>query len=198
MDKTKKNKAFHEFVHLVKANPHQYYAIKNGLHHIKEMGVEMNSKGYQGQTLLHLAVKLNDCRLIKLFVQNGCLVDLANDLGDTPLHKAVNENKLNAVKTLVSLGSDLDMGAEFEQTALHLAVIIGNMEIVKYLVDHGADIYLLDENNNYPIDYAIDEGDSKMIKYFLSKQDVDETRMQKIERIFKEEGKTNARNTKNN
>ena len=46
MDKTKKNKAFHEFVHLVKANPHQYYAIKNGLHHIKEMGVEMNSKGY--------------------------------------------------------------------------------------------------------------------------------------------------------
>jgi ankyrin repeat protein len=88
----------------------------------------------------------------------------------------------------VNNGCDLNLGGELEQTPLHLAVINGNLDIVKYLVDHGAEIMVIDELNNLPIDYAIDEKDVKIIKYFLTKQDVDDTRMEKIKIILEEAG----------
>jgi hypothetical protein len=47
---------------------------------------------------------------------------------------------------------------------------------------------VIDELNNLPIDYAIDEKDVKIIKYFLTKQDVDDTRMEKIKIILEEAG----------
>lgn len=71
-----------------------------------------------------------------------------------------------------------------------MAVINGNIDIIRYLVDNGAELFLADENNNLPIDYAIDENDLKIIKYFLAKQEVDDSRKEKIKEIFNKAGET--------
>src|SRR5690554_384975 len=186
-------KRFMEFVKCVKQNPHRYFYIKSTLIKLKEADVDINTQVYGGATLLHVALKLNNLKLFKLFIKSGVNVNLANESGETPLHRAVLENKMNFIKSLFNNEKcDLNMGAELEQTPLHLAVINGNLDIVKTLVDNGAEIMVLDEINNLPIDYAIDEKDINIIKYFLSKQDVNDTRLQKINKILEEAGEANV------
>lgn len=179
---------FNDFVKTVKQDSHRYYYIKSSLMKMNEENVELNTQIYGGQTLLHVALKLNNLKLFKLFLKAGVNPDLANEIGEAPIHQAVMKNKFNFIKTLISHGCDIDLSAELEQTPLHLAVINGNLDIVKYLVDHNAEILVQDENNNYPIDYAIDEGDVLMIKYFLTKQIVDEARKAKIDQILNRVG----------
>lgn len=185
ISQSQKNKMFGEFVKFVRQNPHKYYSIEKKLDEMIKYNVEVNSKFYAGQTLLHLAVKLNDARLCKLFSENGVLINLAQDNGDSPLHKAVIEAKINVIKTLIQLGADIDLTSDLEQTPLHKAVLTGKLNVVKTLVELGSDIRLVDESNYLPIDYAIDEKDKKIIKYLLTKMEVDETRKKKIDLILK-------------
>ena len=188
MAKRGTKKRFLEFVKCVKQDPHRYFYIKSTLIKLKEADVDINTQVYGGSTLLHVAMKLNNLKLFNLFIKSGVNVTLANEAGEPPLHRAVIEGRMNFIKSLVNNNCDLNLGGEMEQTPLHLAVINGNLEIVKYLVDHGAEIMVIDEINNLPIDYAIDEQDVKIIKYFLTKQDVDDTRMEKIKKILEEAG----------
>lgn len=179
-------KRFKDFVSTVKQDPHRYFYIKSTLNKLKSDDIDISTQGYLGQTLLHVALKLNDIKLFNLFIKAGVNMDIANEYGETPLHKAVNDGKLNFIRSLVNNGCDLNMGASQEQTALHFATINGNYEIIKYLVDHGADVEICDEMNNLPIDYAIEDKDEKLIRYFLTKQEINQVRKDQIDLIFKE------------
>ena len=184
MYKRGNKKKFSDFVYSVKSDPHRYLYIKNTLNRLKEEDIDINTQNASGNTLLHLAIKMNDLKLFNIFLDSGVNVNLANDNGDAPIHKAVLDDKILFVKSLVEHGCDLNLGTELEQTPLHLAVTKGNLEMVKYLVENGADILLMDEINNLPIDYAIDEKDEKMIKYFMDKQTLDEARKMKVDIIL--------------
>lgn len=179
---------FNDFVRTVRQDPNRYYYIKSTLLKMNEENIDVNTQIYGGQTLLHVALKLKNLKLFKLFLKAGVNPDLANENGEAPIHIAVNKNMMNFIKALIANGADIDLGAEIEQTPLHLAVITGNLDIVKYLVDHNAEVLVQDENNNYPIDYAIDEGDVQMIKYFLTKHEVNEERKEIIDKILNEKG----------
>jgi len=181
-------KKFKEFVDTVKQDPHRYFYIKSTLAKLKEENIDVSTQGYLGQTLLHVALKLNDIKLFNLFIKAGVNMNIANEYGDTPLHKAVNEGKLKFIRSLVNSGCDLNVGASQEQTPLHLAALNGNIEIVKYLVEHGADVNMLDEVNCLPIDYAIEEKDEKMIQYLMSKQELDQERKNQIDLMLSGEG----------
>lgn len=178
-------KKFKDFVRSIKNNPMQYYYIKSNLKKLVADGVDINT--HIGYTLLHLAIKLKNLRLLKLFIESGVNLNLADDDGFTPLHLAVLDNRLDFVKCLVKSGADTDLGAEFEQTPLHLAVSNGRFDIVKFLIENEANIWAVDEANNMPIDYAIDEKDLKMIKLLLSFQEVDDIRKEKINSIERKE-----------
>ncbi|MFA7126874.1 MAG: ankyrin repeat domain-containing protein, partial [Bacilli bacterium] len=141
-------KKFKEFVRAIKKNPLRYYFIHTGLKKLAEDGVDLNTQTYMNQTLLHLAIKLENARLLRMFLKAGVNVNLANEGGLTPLHMAVLEDRLDFVRILVLGGCDCNLGAEMEQTPLHLAVCNGKHDISKYLLDHGADIWALDEVNN--------------------------------------------------
>ncbi len=180
MHKRGDKKKFKEFVRAIKKNPLQYYYIHTNLKKLASEGVDMNTQLTANQTLLHLAIKLNNIRLLRMFVKVGVNTNLANEAGLTPLHMAVLVSRLDYVKILVQAGCDCNLGAEMEQTPLHLAVCNGKHDIAKYLLDHGADIKALDEVNNAPIDYAIDEKDLKMIRLLLQYQEVDDERQEKI------------------
>ncbi|HKM29975.1 MAG TPA: ankyrin repeat domain-containing protein [Bacilli bacterium] len=192
MTKRGDKKKFKDFVNAVKQDPHRYFYIKSTLTKLKEEEIDVSTQGYLGQTLLHVALKLNDIKLFNLFIKAGVNINIANEYGDTPLHKAVNDGKIKFIRALANSGCDLNIGASQEQTPLHLAAINGNIEIVKYLVDHGADVDMLDETNCLPIDYAIEEKDEKMIIYFMSKQELDQERKDQIDLLLSREGEKNA------
>lgn len=173
-----------DFMKSIKEDPLRYYYIQSNLKKLINDGVDISTQGNGGNTLLHLAVSLENKKLLAMFIKAKVLLDLANDNGETPLHKAVSKGNIDIIKLLIKSGCDINCPREMEQTPLHLAVICGRIEIVKLLVDSGADILVADELNNLPIDYAIDECDVEMIKYFLSKQIVDEKRLDRISKVL--------------
>lgn len=177
-------KLINEYMGLVKANVKKYALIQQRSNKLISEGVDISTQGNGGNTLLHLAVSLENEKLLTLFLKLGVKVNLANDIWDAPIHKAVSKGNLKLVKLLLDYGADINCPREQEQTPLHLAVICGNIKMVKFLVEAGADLELLDEIDNLPIDYAIDEQDEEVIRYFLSKQKVDEKRLEKISTIM--------------
>ncbi|GEM_PF-327450 len=192
MNRRGDKKRFKDFVRCIKQDPHRYFYIKSTLAKLKQDDFDINNQGYGGRTLLHLALRLNNLRLMNLFLSFGVNPDLADEQGVAPIHYAVIGNKLRFVKCLATNGCDINLAAEQEQAPLHLAVINGHLEIAKCLIEHGADIMLLDENHNYPIDYAIDEKDEKMIRFLLTKQEIDDDRKDKINLILNKAGEEYA------
>jgi protein phosphatase 1 regulatory inhibitor subunit 16B len=179
-------KLLYDFVRYIKDNQDSTIAIKHRLSKLVEADVDLNAKMYRGRTLMHYAVMLNKKSMIKLFIKNGVNPNIADDDFYTPLHLAISKKYYHAARELLKHKVDINAGAEFEQTPLHIAVISGNIDLVKLLLDYGADNLMIDEKSNYPIDYAIDEKDIKMIHYLLTKQKVDDVRLNQIEKIYKE------------
>lgn len=173
-----------DFMKSIKDNPLRYYYIQSRLKALAADGIDLSTQGNGGNTLLHLAVSLESKRLLKMFINANVRLDLANDNGETPLHKAITKGNEEMIKILIKSGCDINCPREMEQTPLHLAVICGRIDIVRLLVDSGADIMVLDEMNNLPIDYAIDESDTQLIKYFLTKQRIDEKRLERISKVL--------------
>ncbi|MCI5938470.1 MAG: ankyrin repeat domain-containing protein [Acholeplasmataceae bacterium] len=162
-------KEFNELISFIKENSHSYNKIRLKLNDFSTNDGDLNQKNNMGRSLLHIAIKLKDKKLLQMLINAGVFIDLADSMGHTPLHYAVMMNRLDLVKVLVEKGADLNMGGEMEATPLHLAVSIGALPIIKYLIEKGADYNQVDENNLSPIDYALDEQNKEILNYFLDK-----------------------------
>lgn len=160
-------KIMKEYMTVVRSRNYTYRYLKNLGNKLISDGIDINTQYTDGSTLLHLAVKLHDIKLVKLFLDLKVNPNIANETRNAPIHLAILNDRLDIVKMLVQNGADIELPTELEQTPLHLAVNTSNLEIIKYLVEQGADINIVDENNNSVLDYAIDEKNPNIIKYFL-------------------------------
>jgi len=133
-----------ELFGIVKSNPRNYRYLKSYINGLIKEGVDISYQDYAGNTLLHLAVKLKDIKLLKLFIDLGVNVNIANENRMVPLHNAILLNRLDMVDLLIESGTDIESPMELEQTPLHLAVSLGELEIVKYLVSMNANINMVD------------------------------------------------------
>src|SRR5690554_1876994 len=79
-------KKFKEFVSAIKKSPHSYYYIKSTLAKFRNEGIDVNTQVDMGKTLLHVAIKLKNIRLLNMFIKAGVNLNLANEMGNTPLH----------------------------------------------------------------------------------------------------------------
>ena len=116
MSKRGEKKRFMEFVKSVKQNPFRYYYIKSSLAKMKDEEIEVNTQDYNGRTLLHLALKLNNLRLFNLFLKSGVNPDLADINAETPLHRAVLDGKINFIRSLINNGCEINITGEQEQS----------------------------------------------------------------------------------
>ncbi|HQA20010.1 MAG TPA: ankyrin repeat domain-containing protein, partial [Bacilli bacterium] len=98
---------FLEFTRTVKQNQFRYLYIRNKLAKLKEEGIDLSTQGYLGQTLLHIAVKLRNLKLLNIFIKAGVNLDVANEMGETPLHLAVMNNEIKLCKALIVNGCDI-------------------------------------------------------------------------------------------
>ena len=80
-----------------------------------------SKRGFNGNTLLHLATIKGQTDLIELAINHGCSIYSVNAFGQTPLHAALvraNERHLQAISLLLSKGADLQMKDNEGNTAL--------------------------------------------------------------------------------
>ena len=118
------------------------------LSHVK-LGDRVNDKDELGQTLLHVAAKAGNERMIFELAGDepgyGADVNSYDAQKNTPLHAAAKENKPSAARFLVSVGAEISTrNADFD-TPLHIAVQAGNLRTCKDLLLKGADRKLRNE-----------------------------------------------------
>ncbi|XP_078442158.1 protein kinase KEG [Wolffia australiana] len=79
------------------------------------------------RTPLHTAAMVNDAELVKLLLDSGVDVNIANLQNTTPLHVALNRGSNSCVRLLLSAGADCNFQDDDGDTAFHIAADAAKM-----------------------------------------------------------------------
>lgn len=134
-----------------------------------------------GCTILHLAVKAQDRRVVERFARDASLREQCGEvradapgyptqvtLLGTPLQLASGLGYLEGVQILVRAGADLEPQCE-AWAPLHGAAIEGHADVVSYLIGEGCDLEVRDGNDDAtPLHAAALAGKPEVVSVLLT------------------------------
>ena len=148
----------------------EIYAKKYGDKIIKELvlnyGKDINQTGEEDIGGLYQAIKHNNIKAVKFFIENNAYVEIATFDGTTPLVLAIEENKPKIVELLIKEGKANVYGVyakETEKYPIYCAVKNKNLNMIKILLDNNFDL----KRESYILSYAMENSDENIIKYFV-------------------------------
>lgn len=101
--------------------------------------------GEAKQSVVHIAARDNYAiEILKVAIELGADVNIADGNSNTPLHLAAMCNTAEAVDVLVEAGANTEAGESPEPCTLHLATNRLNHEALLILLKHGADVDVRD------------------------------------------------------
>lgn len=159
-------------------------------------GVDINSKHYRDQTLLHYAVINNSKEIAELLLSRIVNANAKDYNGNTPLHlaAAINKNyrkfsnsnlnllyyheptfdnsginiRLYIIKLLLKNGAFVDIRNDDNNTPLHLAARANNQDIAEYLLEKKASIDAKNKKGKTPLMFAAEgTGGVSMMKLLI-------------------------------
>lgn len=104
-------------------------------------GADPNHYANQKISSLHVAVITQSERIVRLLLDNGAKVDLAESIGCTPLHTLVSSRKGRIdkiIKLLLEYKADIKAVSFHADTPLHWAAKTANRWAVQVLLESGA------------------------------------------------------------
>lgn len=131
-----------------------------------------------GATPLVRAAYGADIEMMKLLLDNGADMTLANIHGVTPLiamsnkggSRGRNKNELTVtqgLEVLVRAGANINQkGGDSGETPLHTAARSNWLKVVEYIAAHGGDLTATDNHGLTPLDYATGKADSQTFGNF--------------------------------
>lgn len=127
-------------------------------------GFDVNTKGSNDETALHIAVEHGNLEIIKFLLKKGADVNAKTKHNRTPIWMLDDdENALKIFKVLLSKGADVNVLNENKETLLMLASEENSFEGVELLLKAGANPTLKDEDG----ETAFMKTDSEEIKQLL-------------------------------
>ena len=148
----------------------EIYAKKYGDKIIKELvlnyGKDINQTGDEDIGGLYQAIKHNNIKAVKFFIENNAYVEIATFDGTTPLVLAIEENKPKIVELLIKEGKANIYGVyakETEKYPIYCAVKNKNLNMIKILLDNNFDL----KRESYILSYAMENSDENIIKYLV-------------------------------
>ena len=148
----------------------EIYAKKYGDKIIKELvlnyGKDINQTGENDIGGLYQAIKHNNIKAVKFFIENNAYVEIATFDGTTPLVLAIEENKPKIVELLIKEGKANIYGVyakETEKYPIYCAVKNKNLNMIKILLDNNFDL----KRESYILSYAMENSDENIIKYLV-------------------------------
>jgi ankyrin repeat protein len=130
-------------------------------------GLDPNSTGPNGQTILMAASRLGQLDVVKVLLTRKANPNRQSPQGDTALMLASLGGHLEVVKLLFSSGARLDTSG---WNALHYAAYGGSPEIIRFLVLRGADKNAVAPNWDTPLMLALRNGRADAAKALLEEQ----------------------------
>lgn len=112
---------------------------------LKSGRVNVDIKGWNGETPLHVAASLNQLECAKILVASSATINIPCTTGERPIHRASGCGATDVLSYLLDIRSDsvdvlLNATDDEEATPLHLGVNSGDIDTVKILLEHGAPI----------------------------------------------------------
>lgn len=148
----------------------EIYAKKYGDKIIKELvlnyGKDINQTGEEDIGGLYQAIKHNNIKAVKFFIENNANVEIATFDGTTPLVLAIEENKPKIVELLIKEGKANIYGVyakETEKYPIYCAVKNKNLNMIKILLNNNFNL----KEENYILSYAMENSDENIIKYLV-------------------------------
>ena len=149
----------------------EIYAKKYGDKIIKELvlnyGKDINQTGDEDIGGLYQAIKHNNIKAVKFFIENNAHVEIATFDGTTPLVLAIEENKPKIVELLIKEGKaniyGVYYGEDFEKYPIYCAVKNKNLNMIKILLNNNFDL----KRESYILSYAMENSDENIIKYLV-------------------------------
>ena len=148
----------------------EIYAKKYGDKIIKELvlnyGKDINQTGEEDIGGLYQAIKHNNIKAVKFFIENNAYVEIATFDGITPLVLAIEENKPKIVELLIKEGKANIYGVyakETEKYPIYCAVKNKNLNMIKILLDNNFDL----KRESYILSYAMENSDENIVKYLV-------------------------------
>jgi ankyrin repeat protein len=93
-----------------------------------ERAVTIDSRGYDGDTPLHVMAWRNDLEGAEILVNAGADVNAPGEMSETPLHVALRQENAQMVEMLLRAGARDDIRGEFGHTPRDLARGIPHLE----------------------------------------------------------------------
>lgn len=140
---------------------------------ILENGFDVNAKGCENWSLLHLAVLRPNETVVKKLLKQGAKVNVKDNLGETPLHFAAKLSFSIIVKLLLKHKSDVNARNKTGETAIYLAAKIFHGEIVRLLLNAGADMFIPKNCGKGIMDLVVKPSSRKTISYLLCARKMD-------------------------
>ncbi len=124
---------------------------------LTERGADVNVRGEEHETPLHLASDFLELNLVRMLVDHGANVNAEDKRGRTPLHRVLeakgysDKDIFGVAQLLVERGADVNARDKDHETPLHLASYFPELKLVQMLVDYGASVHAEDKRGRTPL-----------------------------------------------
>ncbi|KAH8748379.1 ankyrin repeat-containing domain protein [Hyaloscypha sp. PMI_1271] len=88
----------------------------------------------EGRTALHWACKNGHLQVVKLLVEHGALIEIADNQGMTPLLDAAGSEFLDVAQYLEARGSNIDAVTEDGRTILHVSAASNSLTVLQHFL----------------------------------------------------------------
>lgn len=109
-----------------------------------QSGSNVHAADQRRNTVLHYAVRWNECSLLNEIIELGGDVNAVNIHGYTPLHHVACESfsllPADTIKILLKAGVGVDCRDKLGNTPLHIAIAQGNHEVSELFIRKGSDV----------------------------------------------------------
>ena len=128
-------------------------------------GMDVNTVDPAGNTLLHVAARNGNDKLIASLLKQKANPNARSRVGDTPLMLAVYNGKAEAANALIAGGAQVNIDG---WTPLHYAVFAEQPEMVALLLSKGAQVDARAPNQQTPLMLAARNGNQTIAKQLLN------------------------------
>ena len=114
-------------------------------------GVDVSDQAY-----LNTAIGMNNAKVAKILMENGCNPLFIDASGNNYLHRVTSNGGTGMINLLVGKGVDINATNGSGQTPLHIAVKVGrkNLPMVQAIINAGADVNVKNRNGETARDLA--------------------------------------------